>query len=374
MHDDFAKNGLNESEKRRDDIIIKATKHHLLERYSQPFSLTVANDALAFFADVAPWLPEITPDVLIGLARLRRDHPNDWQQRARAYFLPFARRMEPTWLDLEIQPHRAIQPAWMNKIHHGRFEPLAGLIDDHAIDLVVTSPPYGMQRKSDYGGIAVADYPAFTTTWMSEVKRVLKAAGSVMIIIRPHIFHGELSDYMLRTRLALRADGWIECDEWHWDKPDGPPLGHVERPRRSWESIHWFSLDSTPYIRAKAAGTPSKRLGFVNNKGAGKQFHHTESVVSSGIARPRDVLSVPVAKADRSLDNTHTAQFPVALIEPIIRMLCRRSGTVLDPFIGSGSTAIAAIRTGRRYVGFEKEARYAEAAELRIQRYRDTRR
>jgi hypothetical protein len=66
---------------------------------------------------------------------------------------------------------------------------------------------------------------------------------------------GEFSDYMLHTRLALRADGWIACDEWHWDKADGPPREHVERLRRSWESIHWFSLDGTPCIPAVATGT-----------------------------------------------------------------------------------------------------------------------
>jgi hypothetical protein len=67
------------------------------------------------------------------------------------------------------------------------------------------------------------------------------------------------------------------------------------------------------------------------------------------------VLSVAVAKGVQSPENTHSSQFPVALIEPIIRMLCPRCGVVLDPFIGSASTAIAAIRTGRHYVGFEKE-------------------
>jgi DNA modification methylase len=98
--------------------------------------------------------------------------------------------------------------------------------------------------------------------------------------------------------------------------------------------------------KVKAACTPSTRLGFINNKGAGKQFHHTVSVNTASIARPRDVLSVSVANADHSLDNTHSEQCPVALVDPMIRMLCPRGGLVLDPFIGSGTTAIAAIRMG----------------------------
>jgi hypothetical protein len=196
------------------------------------FSLAVSNDALVSFAEQAAWLTAITLATLIGIAQLRRDHPHDWLPRASAGFLPIARRMEPTWLDLTIRPHRDTRPAWIDTIYHGRFERPAGLIADQAVDLVVTSSPYGMLRGADYGGLPVADYPALTVAWMAEVKGILKPIGSVMIIIRPQVVNGALSDYMLRTRLALRNDGWTECDEWHWDKPGGPPLGHVEGESR----------------------------------------------------------------------------------------------------------------------------------------------
>jgi hypothetical protein len=126
-------------------------------------------DSLAFFAEQAPWLPEITPAALIGIAQLRRDHPDVWRQRASTGFRPFPRAMQPTWLDTRIRPKRETRPPWIDKIHHGRFKPLAGVIDDHAVDLVFTSPPYALQRNADYGGVAVANYPAFTVAWMNEV-------------------------------------------------------------------------------------------------------------------------------------------------------------------------------------------------------------
>ena len=60
--------------------------------------------------------------------------------------------------------------------------------------------------------------------------------GSVLSSIRPHVKDGVLSDYVLRTRLALRETGWHECEELIWLKPDAPPLGSKLRPRRAWEA------------------------------------------------------------------------------------------------------------------------------------------
>ena len=88
-----------------------------------------------------------------------------------------------------------------------------------SINLVVTSPPYCEQRK-DYKGVSEAEYPEWTTEWMGLLWDKLADDGSVFIVIRPHIKAGSLSDYVLRTRLALRDDGWTECEELIWLKPD----------------------------------------------------------------------------------------------------------------------------------------------------------
>ena len=92
------------------------------------------------------------------------------------------------------------------------IEVIKGLPQE-SVDAVVTSPPYAMRRAKLYGGIPESEYPAWTVTWMEQVRRVLKPQGSVLINIREHIRNGEMSDYVHRTRLALREAGWIECDE-----------------------------------------------------------------------------------------------------------------------------------------------------------------
>lgn len=103
-------------------------------------------------------------------------------------------------------------------------------LPDSSVDSVVTSPPYAMQRATTYGGIPEKDYPEWTVEWMTEVWRVLKDDGSVIINIRPHIRNGQISDYVLRTRLALREAGWCELEELIWNKKGGAPFGFHPSP------------------------------------------------------------------------------------------------------------------------------------------------
>lgn len=234
-----------------------------------------------------------------------------------------------------------------------------------SIDAIITSPPYAMQRKDQYGGIPEQDYPQWTVDWMHEVKRILKPTGNVAIVIRPHIKDGQISDYTLKTRLALREDGWNEAEELIWIKPVSPALGSKLRPRRSWESIHWFSKSPQPYCNPTAAGKPSKNIGLEKKKGVGDYIDGV-SKKKDGIARVQDYVSVGTNMCDRSEDNTHPAQYPVELAEWLIQLLCPEDGTVLDPFLGSGTTAVAAQETGRDWYGIEQNEEYRGIIEKRI--------
>lgn len=116
------------------------------------------------------------------------------------------------------------------ELHQGDCIKVMRSMPAESVDSIVTSPPYAEQRKSTYGGIPEADYPAWTVAWMTEAWRVLKPNGSVLINIRPHVRNGQISDYVLRTRLALRESGWAEIEELIWDKKGGAPMGHTGRP------------------------------------------------------------------------------------------------------------------------------------------------
>ena len=187
--------------------------------------------------------------------------------------------------------------------------------------------------------------------------------GSVFLVIRPHVKDGVLSDYVLRTRLALREAGWKECEELVWIKPNAPPLGSKLRPRRAWESILWFSPCSQPYADLKACGKESDRLGFSGDirfaeSGVSEKTAWHPCVESfgkgNGVARITDVIVANVGGNEPGLD--HPAVFPLALAEQLVKTFSQSDDLVLDPFCGSGQTLLAAKGCGRRYLGIEREA------------------
>lgn len=225
-------------------------------------------------------------------------------------------------------------------IYHGPCQELANQLQDQSIHLIVTSPPYAQQRKKQYGGIPEDKYPQWTVDWMESFKPKLVNNGSVAIVIRPHIRNGQISDYVLKTRLELRSHGWFESEELVWIKPDSPPLGHIQRPRRAWESILWFSNSRKPFCNPKANGTASSRVGFESTKGVG-DYKNGTSDSKEGTARCRDYIAIGTGAVDKSKYNTHPAQYPEKLAQWIIRLLCPPDGTVCDPFLGSGTTAVA---------------------------------
>jgi len=233
-----------------------------------------------------------------------------------------------------------------------------------SVDAVITSPPYAMQRKATYGGVPESEYPAWTVAWMAEARRILKPDGSVVINIRPHVKNGQISDYTLRTRLALREAGWAEVEELIWDKPTSAPLGHPKRPRRSWESLHWFALHGRPFCDAKAAGDPVKFPGRKSGGRGGPHIGHLQGMaMEPACARVRDVVSAPPYSGR---DAEHPAPYPPALAEWVAKLVCPSGGTILDPFSGSASTGVAAIRNGWDYIGIEAMPEYADMSRKRL--------
>ena len=237
-----------------------------------------------------------------------------------------------------------------------------------SVDAIITSPPYAMQRKTTYGGIPEADYPAWTVAWMNEARRLLKPDGSVLINIRPHIRNGQISDYTLRTRLALRDAGWNEVDELIWHKTDAMPTGSPRKPRRSWESIHWFAKHGQPWSDAKANGNVAHSPG--KGRYAGKaDSEGWDHGISGGNTRPAwsrsaDIVSLP--KVSRWETVEHPAPFPWQLAEWCGKLICPPGGTILDPFSGSASTGVAAIRNGWYYIGIDAVAEYTDMAAARL--------
>jgi len=199
----------------------------------------------------------------------------------------------------------------MNRIVCGDALLLIPTLPDRSVQLVLTSPPYAMERRRQYGGVPEKEYPAWMVAVMAALRPKLTGNGSVLLVIRSHVRDGVVSDYVLRTRLALSEDDWCECEELIWLKPDAPPPGSKQQPRRTWENILWFSKTPKPYIDLQAAGTLSDRIGFVGSSryaedreiAAGRSLR-----VESGHARTPDDFVANVGDNENGV--MHPAMFP----------------------------------------------------------------
>lgn len=255
------------------------------------------------------------------------------------------------------------------KILHGDCLDLIPSLEDGSVQLVLTSPPYAEQRNGHYQGVAEKDFPDWTVRWMEPLWEKLTDNGSVLIVIRPHLKKGVLSDYVLRTRLALRDDGWCENEELIWLKSDAPPLGSTKRPRRTWESVLWFSKTSQPYCNTFACGRDSNRIGFDASvrfgTGNGKPVHGGQNFeVGSGKARCNDVFVAPVGGNPQW--NDHPAVFPTILAEQLILTFSQEGELVVDPFVGSGTTCFSAKKLRRDYRGFDINKKYVKLTLKRL--------
>lgn len=258
----------------------------------------------------------------------------------------------------------------INQIIHSSCNDLMAQLPDDFIDCVITSPPYASQRDNLYDSITEQKYPTWTVEWMNCLKTKLKTTGSVLIVIRPHIRNGEISDYVLRTRLALREDGWKECEELIWHKSDAPPLGSIHRPRRTWESILWFSKTTKPFIDLKACGNVhSKRTGgFVGSKRFGAEVVAAQQNpnLEEGTSRIPDVFSAKISEISKGV--MHPAMFPQTLSDQLVKTFSEKENLIFDPFTGSGTTLISAKSFGRSYLGCDTNAEYVEIAQKRLEK------
>lgn len=228
-------------------------------------------------------------------------------------------------------------------------------------DAVVTSPPYAMQRAATYGGVPPADYPAFTCQWMAAARSRLSLAGSVLINIREHREPDGMSDYVHRTRLAVRSDGWKEVDELIWVKTQAMPTAPNSLPRRAWERVLWFSKKSMPHCTPRDITRPSQ---WSLSPTLVRYFQRSIGKGTGTLKRPRyprftNVYTGPVNQVNRN----HPAVFPVAFAKWLINLA---PGTICDPFIGSGTTAEACFHLGRRCIGIELDRSHFRAAVRRI--------
>jgi len=190
--------------------------------------------------------------------------------------------------------------------------------------------------------------------------------------VNSQIKHKDLVGIPWRVAFALQARGWYLRSEIIWHKPNPMPESVTDRPTKSHEHIFLLSKSAKYFYDHEAIKEDALTELTSRNKNAegyqadyvgGDRFSLGERVFGAdGKKNKRDVWTVPV----QPYSGAHFAVYPLALIEPCVLAGSREGDTILDPFSGSGTTGVVALRNGRNYVGTELNPEYAELSKKRI--------
>jgi site-specific DNA-methyltransferase (adenine-specific) len=241
------------------------------------------------------------------------------------------------------------------------------------VDLVITSPPYAERRKKAYGGVAADKYVEWFLPISEQILRVTKPTGSFVLNVKESVDGGERQTYVLELVLALRKQGWLWVEEFIWHKTNPFPTGNKKRLKDGFERCYHFAKTKgfkffPNAVRAKStskwAGDSEQR----KNKGAyattnGSGMNMSARIVGD-LVRPSNVVTMPSS----SINIDHPAVYPVELPEFFVKLTTEPGDLVLDPFMGSGSTALAARGLGRRYEGVECSEDYLFLCAKRLAR------
>ena len=239
-------------------------------------------------------------------------------------------------------------------------------VDTESVDLIVTSPPYNIDIK--YGNktqkgkiieskgskykdnLAEDEYRNLLKSVFDECKRVLKKDGSIWIniknryiddqIITPFWIQEYFQDMYLKNVVIWNFD---------WGGSTNKRLA----PR--YEYVFWFTKSKKDY----KFNLDDIKVPAVN---------YRPDRYKTQLKNPSDVWKIPMVSGNFLERTGHPAQYPEKLIERIVLVSTNKNDVVLDPFMGSGTTAVVAERFDRQYIGYDIEQEYIEMAEQRILR------
>ncbi|MCL2846990.1 MAG: site-specific DNA-methyltransferase [Firmicutes bacterium] len=224
-------------------------------------------------------------------------------------------------------------------------------IAEASVDAIITDFPYGTLNKRN-GWDKVIDFDKF---W--------PCAKSVMKETAPVISTAQMpfTAYLVSTNFADFKYTMV----WEKSKATGY-LNAKKQPMRAHEDIVVFYKKQCKYNPQMTAGDPYDKGTAVRDTLAyGKQEKAVLVKNTTGLRYPRSIQYFVTAESEGKL---HPTQKPVALMEYLIRTYTNEGDVVMDPCCGSGTTAIACIRTGRKFIGFEKDAEYFKVAKERIEK------
>lgn len=280
----------------------------------------------------------------------------------------------------------------INKVLLGDIRTLYKGIPNNFIQTIITSPPYFGHRK--YTGEDscdqeigreknLEDYIINVVRCFELIKPKLKSNGLLWLNLGDTYRNKELQGVPWRVAFALKDNGWILRSDIIWKKPNAMPSSVKNRPTTDHEYIFLFSKSNDYYYDADSIREPhitfsekskmkggrnhfGKRNGTPENgKNSGNQNLHDgrwDQAFHPKGRNKRTVWEIPVGK----FRDAHFAVYPEALVEICLLASTKKQDIVFDPFTGSGTTGVVAIKNQRKFIGCELVKKYQEMAQNRI--------
>lgn len=265
-------------------------------------------------------------------------------------------------------------------VHHGDCREVMAGMDAESVDAVVCDPPYA-EIDRPYGRLTEPQWHDLMDGVIEQVRRVLKPTGSAVFIIQPNSERvGRMRPWVFEF-MAKWARQWnMVQDAWWWNHCT-PPTVHCSRKNgllrpsvkacvwlgsadcfRNQESVLWSPSDAT-----KQASREDRAL---RRHPSGLHLRMGRCVAASderGGVTPFNCVPISNTNSTTSAGaHGHGAGTPLPLAAWWTRYICPEGGTILDPFCGAGTMGVAAVSTGRDFIGIEREAKYVEIARARI--------
>jgi len=273
---------------------------------------------------------------------------------------PLARQMAlSSQFDIVI-PTR-FDPENRATLYHGDCVEFLRTIPDQCIQLIVTSPPYNIGKE--YEDVLDIDvYRAQQRQVIDECVRVLRPEGSICWQVGNYVDDGEIIPLDILLYDCFKENGLRLRNRivWHF----GHGLHCKNRFSGRYETINWFTRSDDYVFNLDPVRVPQKYPGKRHFKGPKKGEYSGNPKGKN----PSDVWNIPNVKANHVEKTDHPCQFPVALVQRLVLSMTNEHDIVLDPFMGVGTTAIAALINDRKAAGAEVVQHYYDLAVERIRK------
>lgn len=247
---------------------------------------------------------------------------------------------------------------------------------DNCIDFIITSPPYAEARKNVYGGVSPNKFVEWFLPKSEQFLRVLKLDGTFILNIKEKVVGGQRHTYVIELILEMKKQGWLWTEEFVWHKKNCYPGKWPNRFRDAWERCLQFNKtknfkmfqDEVMVPIGDWAKTRLRKLSDTDKirdeskvkSGFGKNISHW---LNRDKAYPTNVLHLATECANKN----HSATFPLSLPEWFIKLFTEKHDIILDPFVGSGTSAIIAKQLERSYIGIDISREYCKIAEHKLE-------